>query len=235
MESTYFNTLQSEKILRYNDFNEQTQAMDDDEFLRLYRAELDKDITLNMLSNIPIFWQDYYGLFYLSLKFIKETYESNSKIISLGESPFKFLFAQSLFYEDPDIQKYMIDNNYPQNLSFMELPLSRLSKFTHNNTNTRVIRERGVDDILITLTETIDHLIPEFIKYFKHFNLDPKSIIENQDIKNFIFVDRGENFNTAICFIYIYAKMIEQFSPSDKNIFLSKLKLRTYDISSLFL
>ena len=234
-ESIYFDSLKNKTILKYNDFNEETKLMDSNKFLNLYRNEI-INFSFNGHKYLPIFWQDYYGLFYLSLKFIKEFYKSNSKIISLGESPFKFLFAQSLFYEDAEIKKLMICNNYPNNLLFTELPLSGLSKFTHDkDKKSRVIRDRGVDDILETLNTTINPLIPKFIEYFKSFKLDPKSIIENQDIENFIFIDRAENFNTITSFIYIYAQMMEflQFSSSDKTIFLSKFKIRTYDVSEV--
>ena len=127
----------------------------------------------------PIYWQEYYYLFYLSLAIIKK-YESNSVIIALGESPMKLVFSQSLFYDDPDAKLLMKDNGFPEELSFKYFSLSKLSYFVDK------IKTDFIDsDIIITkdLFELLfkkindnvksrisDEIIQKFWVYFKKFN-----------------------------------------------------------------
>jgi hypothetical protein len=242
-ESSYLETLIESDILRYSDFESETKKMDPNKILSLFRDEIlkplpimDQLMSIKALSNLPLFWQDYYSIFYLALKFIKENYGTNAEIIGLGESPFKFTFVQSLFYADPDIKQIMEANSYPQNLSFKEFPLSGLSRFAYLFTNRQHLRDYSLLQIIEILGQNVTpQYLDDFNKYFIAHKLDPKSIVTNNSRDSFIFVDRGENFYTSITLMYLYSKMIERMglSTEEKKIFLTKFKLRTYDSSEL--
>lgn len=88
-------------LLYYNDIMKNIFS---DRLLKFNNSVLEDDVTSNLFFNEFLqYWQEFYYLFYLSLKIIKSMYISNSRIISLGESPNKFIFTQSLFYEDMSI------------------------------------------------------------------------------------------------------------------------------------
>lgn len=214
----------------------------------------------NMISNklafgILRFWQEYYYLYYLSLDIIKKNYSSNSTIIGIGESPMKIIFTQSLFYED-NFMKSQIEKsgNFPINLSFGYFPisgLSELSKKMYGNSHNldydlyykdnsissiekEEIKSKIAKNIILTLNRNI-YSADDYLEYFSSFKLDPKSIIESSQSK-FIFLDRGERFNSCRTFIYLYYRMfLLQYPESsethfaNKQIFIQKFKVVTFD------
>ncbi len=182
-----------------------------------------------------VFWQDYYYLFYLSLKIIK-LYKSNCNIISIGESPMKLIFTQSLFYDDPIINFERGLNNYPTNLTFNYFPISNLAllyktylpkkysgiHFDDKSITVEIMRLFNIDIDL--------QILKNYLTYFIKFNLDPLSIIE-KDNSGTIFVDRVESARSIISFIYLYSRfIIMQHITEDKlSSFLSKFHIIGYD------
>jgi hypothetical protein len=177
--------------------------------------------------NIPIFLQEYYYLFYLSLKLLKNV-PSNSHIIGIGESPMKIIFTQSLFYDDNDTYcSIKNNNNFPTNLDFSYFPLSEISSYTQNqHQNLNYTYDSITDNLKNNFN---DEKKKQFYEYFLKFNLNPKKIIA--DNKNFIFYDRVERFKTIFSFIYIYSCAFKEqlLTLDEKEIFLSKFRFIGFD------
>ena len=188
-------------LLHYNDVMKEVFSR------RMYTFNYMKaDLTMKshlFYNEFLQFWQEFYYLFYLSLKIVVACYKSNSRIISLGESPSKLIFTQSLFYEDMVINNKLSENNFPTNLSFEYFPLSNLNGFLKDLSEP--LHSHTIDHIYDTLATNITSDKIQFImSYFSKFKLDPLSIVEN----NVIFLDRAETFTTVITFLFIYSKMI---------------------------
>jgi hypothetical protein len=177
-----------------------------------------------------VFWQDYYYLFYLSLKFIK-LYEPNSNIISIGESPMKFIFTQSLFYDDPEIKKTCIENSFPTNLTFDYVPMSNLRNLYDDHVGL-ILKSPDIDfnNIIKWFDKVIDSddLI-KYLDYFIKFEIDPLSIISKKH--NTIFVDKVETGSSIISFIKLYHEFIrmQQLNEVKIQLFLSKIKIIGYE------
>jgi hypothetical protein len=242
----------SDKLLNYDYFSRINKKNYDD-FLIIYKKLMD-DAFSSRIENPPRnlinklgyaglrFWQEYYYLFYLSLKIIKK-YVDNSNIISIGESPMKLIFSQSLFYQDHLIRDYLYENNYPTNLIFNYLPLSGLSKFAYSNNpsyynssfynaKNEEAKNNIVNKIITLLDNNLSQIIDNYKTYLERMKYDPKTIIESSQSK-FIFVDRGETFNTTKTFLYLYKRIfLLQYPENNEDAlkkFISKFKLITFD------
>ena len=247
---------ESKQLLNYNYFNS-INKINYDKFLIYYKKLMDDTFILrfnnrlnrnlvNILGYVGLrFWQEYYYLFYLSLKIIKK-YTDNSNIIGIGESPMKLIFSQSLFYKDQYIKEnYLNKNGYPANLTFNYLPLSGLSQFSYRRDPTyynnifyekksSISKDSIIDEIIRLLGSQLpESKISDYQKYLEKMKYDPRTIIESQQPK-FIFVDRGETFNTTRTFLYLYKSiLLSQYKPEEYEdklqIFISKFKLITFD------
>lgn len=244
---------ESSELLKYDYFSS-IDKINYDDFIIYYKKLMD-DAFINRIDNISQmegqlneltymglkFWQEYYYLFYLSLKIIKK-YIDNSNIIGIGESPMKLIFSQYLFYEDRDIKKYLNENNYPTNLTFNYLPISGLSKPSYqtnskyyNNSFYEAKNKDSIIDMNISLLDRnlSKEKINDYLLYLEKLKYDPRTIIESRQSK-FIFVDRGETFNTTKTFLYLYKRIFLLQYGSENNedklqIFISKFKLITFD------
>jgi hypothetical protein len=244
------------KFLEYNDYLKIYVTLNDDEKKKIINSykDLINESIYKMINIFDLklytfrFWKDFFFLFYLALNIIKD-YKSNSIIVSLGESPSKLIFTQSLFYND-DIYNKLKCKNYPINLNFKYLPLSKLS--------TELFIEEN--DILIKpFTEEKLYKNPpriEFFKYnynktirlmsrnynktiecnFKNYilnaNLDIRNIIDSD--KNIIIVDRAEGLSTLAALFFLYSKLNTwtTLSLEEKNIFFCKFSFYGFDIIS---
>jgi hypothetical protein len=170
---------------------------------------------LSQPFKLVLFQQEYYYLFYLSLKIIKNYYEPGSHIVSIGQSPMKLIFAQSLFYKDPSIKEAMESNNYASDLTFGYFPISGLSAFSNIS---KSINATTSIEIIQQLNEQLsDDKIDIYHAYFRKFGLDPENILKYG--RKIIFVDRGESLATIRTFVFIYFKIC---------------KKKEYDISNFF-
>jgi len=186
------------------------------------------------------FWQEYYYLFYLSLKIIHNYYKNDSMIISIGESPMKLIFAQSLFYADDNLKIHL--QNFPNNLSFNYLPISKLSlllmdtlKRNSDDINNDYLEDIDKDNFITNFFNKLNNnfdlkiISSRFLELLIKYKLDPKNIIESN--KNHIFIDRGESFSTIKMFLFLYYKsyLIQYGNNSNINMFTEKIKLVTFD------
>jgi hypothetical protein len=236
--------LSSNKLLTYNNFKEISsenykeivtyyQELIKTSYInKLSKNELSKNDSLNKYNVILLrYWQEFYCLFYLSLYIIKKYYKSNSYIISIGESPSKIVFSQSLFYQDTNIKSFIKSNGYPDNLDFIYFPISNLYKLININTIPEII-ELDVKIIYSIINQNLtEEIINKFLIHFKNFNLDPLFIVNNN--KNFIFIDRSEILTTCLVFLVIYKKMVElqKLSCLQQHIFLNKFKFVGYNMT----
>jgi hypothetical protein len=239
-------------FLNYNDYLEIYNELDDEKIkliINNYKELINNSLIENIDDYIRLemlrFWKDFFCLFYLALFFIKEYYKSNSIIISLGESPAKLVFTQSLFYNDYDIYNKLKLKNYPINLNFKYLPLSGLSLLllTYSNGNrlrpfTEIITKFGLsetklynyDDTIKLMNSNYDETIEyNFKNYILKADLDPLKII-NSD-KNIIIIDRAEGMTTLATFFYLYSKLttFQNLTSAQKNIFFCKFNFIGFD------
>ena len=222
VEQDYEDIQLEDKIMTYTDFEKLNKIDILDKFKYKILNSLRKASNIIYTNNESmayyryvslinlVFWQDYYYLFYLSLKIIK-LYKSNCNIISLGESPMKLIFTQSLFYDDPIIKNECEINKYPTNLTFDYFPISKLASL-YNSYLPRIYSIYNFDDKKITveimsLFNINLQIVESYLTYFIKFNLDPLSIIE-KDNSGTIFVDRVESARSIISFIYLYSRFI---------------------------
>lgn len=186
------------------------------------------------------FWQEYYYLFYLSLKIIKNYYTSNSKIIALGESSSKLVFTQSIFYEDQEsytmIKNVQGTQPYPRNLTFSYFPLSGIGRDFFKNNAPRFIQNifdvslENALDILYSNFNSEPNIINNYLTYFMAHMVDPLYIV-NCEEENVIFVDRCEGFTSISTFIYMYYEFIkkQKLNRDQITIFLNKFKIVGFD------
>jgi hypothetical protein len=244
-------------IEKINIIHEKTNFLNYSDYLKLYESfndEEKKNIIkyYNYLINANInrmsyngkiqtitfrFWKDFFYLFYLALNIIKD-YKSNSIIFSLGESPAKLIFTQSLFYND-NIYNKLKYKNYPINLNFKYLPLSKLSTllfidkggnfiqpFIERKTyrsHITVFYEYNYTNTIKLMNDNYDKTIEcNFKNYILKANLDPLDIIKSN--KNIIFVDRAEGLSTVAALFFLYTKLNTwtTLSLEQKNIFFCK-------------
>jgi hypothetical protein len=247
----------TDKFLNFNDYLEIYNELDDEKIKDIINnyKDLIKNSLITSIDNykknsIPIlletirFWKDFFCLFYLALFFIKEYYKSNSIIISLGESPSKLVFIQSLFYNDDIIYKKLENKNYPINLNFKYAPLSKLSIILLKNANgdllkpfSQILRIRewwsdewnnihfkyNYDNIIKLMDKNYNSTIEcNFKNYILNTDLDPLKII-NSD-KNIIIIDRAESMSTLATLFYLYTKLntFKKLTSEEKNIFFCK-------------
>ena len=217
-------TLSSMNYYTYNNFSEMNIDYVKEQEILKYYDDLIKMDYINSTSNIyeskklnddieyiytieqPRYWQEFYYIYYLSLKIIKENYKSNSVIISLGESPNKLTYCQSLFYDDNVTSDMMINCGYPGNISFMNIPISGLAK------------------------EYVKENYELYHTYFKRFHIDPLTIIN--DDKNYIIIDRCESGESILMIFEIYIYLISKLTREQQNNFLSKFIVIGYDIEN---
>jgi hypothetical protein len=247
---------ETNNFLNYYDYFKLYQTLDDEEkksIIRSYRDLITQVYQSHSSGYFSLdifrFWKDFFYLFYLALNIIKE-YKSNSIIISLGESPAKLVFVQSLFCNDDDINNKLKIKNYPTDLNFKYLPLSKLSKLllTYPNgdelkpfiNKLYVYHRNFLKDVKYNYAKTIELMNSNYNKtiecnfknYIINANLDIRNIIASD--KNIIFVDRAERLNTAAALFFLYTKLNTWVTllPEEKNIFISKFSFFGFDIAS---
>jgi len=209
----YFNNLKFNKYIN--------------KYIIYYYFKLIKDTYLNrsckhkfnFVVNFLTTWQEYYNFFYLCIKMIK-SYISDSVIISIGESPSKFLYTQSLLYSHPKTKEELQRCMFPDNLEFSYFPISRLSfifykMYDEDTTLNEDISTRQINDI--------QDIINKFRVHCKLNKLDPISIIASN--KNYIFVDRVEKGRAITAFIYLYSELIKELQPDVRMKFIEKFKI----------
>jgi hypothetical protein len=244
---------ETNNFLNYIDYFKLYQTLDDEEKKNIIKSY--KDLITQVYQShssgyfslgIFRFWKDFFYLFYLALNIIKE-YKSNSIIISLGESPAKLVFVQSLFYNDDDINNELKIKNYPTDLNFKYLPLSKLSKLLLTYPNGDELKpfinllyqsySKSFRHFEYNYTETIKLMNSNYNKtiecnfknYITNANLDIRNIIESD--KNIIFVDRVEKLSTASALFFLYTKLNTwaTLSSEEKIIFFSKFNFYGFD------
>jgi len=176
------------------------------------------------------FWQEYYYLFYLSLQIINKYYENDSLVISIGESPMKLVFCQTLFYKE--FNTYRSTKLSYNNISFKYLSLSNITLLFDKGYELDNLKSINVDQIKVfieKLNKQFNYVyLDNYWKYLILHNLNPKSIIENENIKHYIFLDRGETFHSMITFIFLYYKCCVH-ENIDIEKFSLKIKFVTFD------
>ena len=194
----------------------------------VYSDELGRDdrIKVDNFNPLPIFWKEFIMAFCVAFDIIKKCYKDNSLILSLGESPSKLVFTQSLFYNNPKIDELMKTKGIPKDIEFQYLPLSYLRN---------ILTERL--DISKTDTDTVyekmfisENTLGIYLQYFKTNHIDPKTIIYN-DKENFIIIDRVESYRSILSFIFMYFKLakMQKLSEKEIGILIKKFKIVGFD------
>ena len=249
---------ETKNFLNYSDYLKLYETLNDEEkksIIITYKDLINKSIysDRDMYKKIKTvtfrFWKDFFYLFYLALNIIKD-YKSNSIIISVGESPAKLIFTQSLFYNDDDIYNKLKLKNYPINLNFKYLPLSGLPELllTYPSTHyysgdrlgpfveiifgkysNRYYQYNFIDTIKLMNDNYNKTIECNFKNYILKANLDPLDIINSN--KNVIFVDRAEGLNTIAVFFFLYTKLNTwtTLTLEQKNIFFCKFSFYGYN------
>jgi hypothetical protein len=236
---------ETNNFLNYYDYFKLYQTLEDEEkksiikyYYHLINATINRMSYIGEIQTITFrFWKDFFYLFYQALNIIKE-YKSNSIIFSLGESPAKLVFTQSLFYNDDDIYNKLKLKNYPIDLNFKYLPLSKLSILLFRDDWGNLIQpfiekityRNGRRNLLYNYRDTINLMNSNynntiecnFKKYITKANLDIRNIIESN--KNIIFIDRAEGLSTVAALFFLYTKLNTwtTLSLNEKNIFFDK-------------
>ena len=189
---------------------------------KLGRANIIKVDNFNVL---PIFWKEFIMAFCVAFDIIKKCYKDDSLVLSLGESPSKLVFTQSLFYNNPKIDGLMKTKGIPKNIEFQYLPLSYLrhiltERFDISRTDTDTVYEK-----MFISENTLDI----YLQYFMTNVIDPKSIIKKK--KNFIIIDRVESYRSILSFIFMYFKLakMQKLAEKDIKILIKKFKIVGFD------
>ena len=162
----------------------------------------------------------------LALDMIKKTYDNNSLILSLGESPCKLVFAQSLFYNNITTKQLISDyKNIPEIIEFQYLPLSNVRHYGKPLTTAKNIMGHNGEAIYSCMGVSND-ILDIYLQHFMNHKLDPKSIIENK-MDKFITVDRVESYKSICSYIFIYFSMAikQNLSDEQKIILINKFKI----------
>ena len=192
-----------------------------------------------LIPCLPVYWQDFYGLYYYALSCLK-TIPDDSQVISLGESPAKITYNMELFYNNPITKEILSDYEfYPKDIEFGYFPLSGLSsmgadypasQFEYYRHHTFDSLYKQIEDWFLENDELIrDYYLPHFINY----GIDPLSVINNSK-KNLVILDRTESNRSILAFIYLYFKLLDMqdLNIQQKITFIKKFKLRGFDIDN---
>ena len=187
---------------------------------------------------LPQYWKDYIMTFCLALDIIKKHYENNSLILSLGESPCKLVFTQSLFYSNQITNELISQReDIPKNLTFQYLPLSsivsnRMFKKYIDGYDYPIVmfkEDVNVNDIYNSI-KISENILDIYLQHFINHKLDPKNIINNTKDK-FITIDRVETYKSICVYIFIYFSMAQKqnLTYQEKIILMNKFKIVGFD------
>ena len=185
----------------------------------------------NNIVTMPQLWKEFIMVYWLALDIIKKHYENNSLILSLGESPCKLVFTQSLFYNNAIKASISEYKNMPENIEFQYVPLSDIRHF-----NVGSPLEKAKTVLTVTGEQIYNSMSispTALTKYEIHFNnhgIDPISIINNIKDK-FITVDRVESYKSICSYIFVYFSIAKNnlteglITIKQINILINKFKI----------
>ena len=188
---------------------------------------------------LPVYWQDFYGLYYYALSCLK-TIPDNSIVISLGESPAKITFNIELFYNNIISTQLLAKYEcYPKDVQFDYFPLSGLSSMGANRPIEQSIYyidhtfESLYASIETWFSENDELITNNYLPHFISYKMDPLSVINNSK-KNFVILDRTESNRSTLAFIYLYFYLLDKqnLTNEQKINFIKKFKLRSFDIDN---
>ena len=182
---------------------------------------------------VPLFWKDYICMFYIALKQFNDI-KSDSRIISLGESPMKIVLIQEFFFKNENIKRALQANNYAYNVSFDYFSISRLQsevknahKFEDSFKNNiseiyKIFPKRNyveinskIVELFVINNELDDYFVSTKVKNVRsldriheHFikgKLNPKYILTEN--KKIYIQDRCESYSSVLGLIFLYIRL----------------------------
>ena len=182
---------------------------------------------------VPLFWKDYICMFYIALKQFNDI-KSDSRIISLGESPMKIVLIQEFFFKNEMIKRALEANDYAKNVSFNYFSISRLqsevknaSKFENsfkNNIseiykifskgnyveiNSKILElfiiNNELDDYFMSTSTKNKNSLNRIHEHFIKGNLNPRYILNEK--KKIYIQDRCESYSSVLGLIFLYIRL----------------------------
>ena len=182
---------------------------------------------------VPLFWKDYICMFYIALKQFNDI-KSDSRIISLGESPMKIVLIQEFFFKNEIIKSALEANDYAKNVSFNYFSISRLqsevknankfensfknniseiykifSKGDYDEINSKIlelfIMNNELDNYFVSTATKNTNSLNRIHEHFIKGNLNPRYILNEK--KKIYIQDRCESYSSVLGLIFLYIRL----------------------------